>query len=46
MNGTYAYELNGTELILTDCDIDCEGVFFNFDTMKPNTEEYISYMVQ
>ena len=42
----YAYELNGTELILTDCDIDCEGVFFNYDTMKPNTEEYISYMVQ
>lgn len=42
----YAYELNGTELILTDCDNDCEGVFFNYDTMKPNTEEYISYMVQ
>lgn len=41
-----AYELNGTELILTTCDIDREGVFFNYDTMKPNTEEYISYMAQ
>lgn len=44
----YAYELNGTELILTDCDLDHdrERVFFNYDTMKPNIEECISYMAQ
>ncbi len=46
MEEGYAYELIGTELVLTTCDTDREVVFFNYDTKKPNTEEYISYMAQ
>ncbi len=46
MEEDYAYELIGTELVLTTCDTDREVVFFNYDTRKPNTEECISYMAQ